>query len=311
MKVLFDNVNTESRSGPNGFAKKLKEILSNEQYDCEVTCELSKDFVPDIQLSFIMSHYKFAPIIQRLDGIYFNSQQDFESLNGPIKATYNAAEKVIFQSDFNKKLSEKWFGKKERSSVIRNGTSLSLIDRIEPASHEKLDDFSEIWSCASSWRPHKRLSDNIRYFLEVAPKEACFVVAGSGVVEDDFKDCIDQIGKRIFYVGDLEWVDLIGLFKRSSSFLHLSWLDHCPNVVVDARASGCHIVCSSSGGTKEIAGKNATIVEEDDWDYSPVKLYHPPLMDFGKTYSNDIDNDISIERAAKEYYESFKDLMRK
>ena len=165
MKVLFDNVNTESRSGPNGFAKKLKEILSSNLYDCEITCELNKDFVPDIQLSFIMSHYKFAPIIQRLDWIYFNSQQDFESLNRPIRATYDAAETVIFQSDFNKKLSEKWFGKKEKSAVIRNGTSLAEIEKIKPTSHEALDNFSEVWSCASSWRPHKRLSENLRYFF--------------------------------------------------------------------------------------------------------------------------------------------------
>ena len=311
MKVLFDNVNTDSRSGPNGFAKKLKEILSKDQYDCEVTCDLNKNFVPDLQLSFIMSHYKFAPIIQRLDGIYFNSQQDFENLNRPIKATYDAAETVIFQSEFNKKLSEKWFGKKENSAVIRNGTSFSAIEKISPTNHQVLDNFSEVWSCASSWRPHKRLSENIRYFLETAPSDACFVIAGSGVQEKDFDKCIDQIGKRIFYVGDLEWEDMVALFKRSSHFIHLSWLDHCPNVVVDARASGCQIVCSSSGGTKEIAGKNATVIEEEEWEYTPVKLYHPPPMDFGKNYSNDIDNNISIERAAKEYYELFKDLMIK
>jgi len=311
MKVLFDNVNLDSRSGPNNFAKKLKKELTLERYDCEVLAHLDKEFVPDIQLSFIMSHYKFAPIIQRLDGIYFNSEQDFNDLNRPIRATYDAAELVIFQSEFNKKLSEKWFGKKERSKVIRNGASLSQIENILPTDHESLKKFSDIWCCASSWRPHKRLSDNVRYFLENASKESVLLVAGSGATREDFSECADLLGSRIFYIGDLDWESLIGIYKRSSHFIHLSWLDHCPNVVVDARASGCHIVCSSSGGTKEIAGENSTIIQEEEWDLSPVKLYHPPSIDFSKKSKNNCVSDISIERAAREYYDTFSEVFEK
>ena len=111
---------------------------------------------------------------------------------------------------------------------------------------------------------------------------------------------------RVLYAGHLPWDALIGLFKRSQTFLHLSWLDHCPNVVVDARAAGCNIVCSSSGGTKEIAGPNAIIIEEDEWDFSPIKLYHPPKLDFSKKASNIYDIDISIENVSKKYLDIFK-----
>ena len=65
-------------------------------------------------------------------------------------------------------------------------------------------------------------------------------------------------------------------------FLHLSWLDHCPNVVVDARSCGCQVICSSTGGTKEIAGEDAIIIEEDEWNYEIVDLYDPPELDFSK-----------------------------
>ena len=311
MKVLFDNVNIDSRSGPNGFAKKLKKELDSNLYNCEVLAHLDKEFVPDIQLSFIMSHYKFAPILQRLDGIYFNSEQDFNDLNRPIKATYDASELVIFQSEFNKKLSEKWFGKKERSRVIRNGVSLSQIENIPASSNESLDNFSDIWSCASSWRPHKRLKENIRYFLENASNESILIVAGSGARKEDFSECHELLGKKIFYTGDLDWETLVGIYKRSSHFIHLSWLDHCPNVVIDARASGCHIICSSAGGTREIAGENSTIIQEEEWDLSPVKLYHPPAMDFSNRAENKHSSDISIERASREYYSAFSEVFEK
>tara|TARA_R110001583_G_scaffold7985_10_gene38919 strand:+ start:10056 stop:10991 length:936 start_codon:yes stop_codon:yes gene_type:complete len=311
MKVLFDNVNIDSRSGPNGFAKKLKKELNLDQYNCEVLAHLDKKFIPDIQLSFIMSHYKFAPIIQRLDGIYFNSEQDFEDLNRPIKATYDAAELVIFQSEFNKLLSEKWFGKKEKSRVIRNGTCLSQIKEIKPSTHEFLEKFSDIWCCASSWRPHKRLKDNIRYFLENASEESIFLVAGAGAKQEDFSECFDLLGKKIFYIGDLDWESLVGIYKRSSHFVHLSWLDHCPNVVVDARAAGCHVICSSSGGTKEIAGEKSTIIQEEEWDLSPTRLYYPPKLDFSKKIENTHISDISIERAAREYCAAFSEVFEK
>ena len=292
MKVLIDNVNLDSNSGPNGFAGKLLKPLENMGID--VSWKLDKNFLPDVQLSFIMSHYKFAPIVQRLDGIYFNSKQDFESLNSPIKATYLDAESVIFQSNFNKTLTEKWFGKKESSFVIHNGTPLDEIEAISPIKHQLTDSFENVWCCASSWRPHKRLSENVRYFLEHSGENDCLIIAGEN---PDFK-CEDP---RVFYAGNLDWKTLISLFKRSKYFIHLSWLDHCPNVVVDARAAGCHIVCSSAGGTSEICGSNSTVIKEDDWDFSPVELYSPPPMDFSKIVKSKKDIDISIERAAEEY----------
>ena len=91
------------------------------------------------------------------------------------------------------------------------------------------------------------------------------------------------------------------MYKASSYFVHLAWLDHCPNVVVDARASGCKIVCSSSGGTKEIAGLSAVVIEEDEWGFEPVELYSPPPMDFSRKIKNIYDSDYNMESVAAQY----------
>jgi len=87
--------------------------------------------------------------------------------------------------------------------------------------------------------------------------------------------------KKIVFYGDLQYNKLKELYAASSTFVHLAYLDHCPNVVVDAAAHGCHIVCSSTGGTKEII-KKGTVIQEIEWDFSPTKLYHPPVLDFSK-----------------------------
>ena len=157
---------------------------------------------------------------------------------------------------------------------------------------------------ASHWRPHKRLGENIRYFLEMSSEDDAMIIAGNNYE----KYYIDH--PRVFYAGHLNWAQLISIYKRSKYFIHLSYLDHCPNVVVDARACGCHIVCSSSGGTKEIAGTDSTVILEDEWDFSPIRLYHPPDMDFSKFKKGESDSEINIENVAETYFKAFNEVLK-
>lgn len=278
MKVFTHNFNPQSNSGPNKFTRQLFRKLISEkgfeitsQEDCEVEFCLIQQ-----------TSHKKKPMVLRLDGIYFNSEQDFRSQNAPIKLSYDNADAVIFQSEFNKKLTEKWFGVHKNSFVVHNAF-------LEPVSLDKtfkeLHRESEIWSCASNWRPHKRLIENVRYYLENAPQDSVFIIAGSGFTSEDRKNIkdlfsfqkYDVTSKKIVFYGELQYNKLKELYAASSTFVHLAYLDHCPNVVVDAAAHGCHIICSSTGGTKEVVTKG-TVIQEEDWDFSPVALYQPPPL---------------------------------
>ena len=294
MRVYFDNVNTQSSSGPNQFANKLAQTMIDLGY------EISSSSC-DVQLSFISIIQKKAPTALRLDGIYFNSEQSWQQMNRPIKKSHEQAEAVIYQSEFNKKLVERYFGSHRNSYVIHNGTRLDWISSIPPIDSPVLDEFAGIWSCASSWRPHKRLRENVEYFLAEAPQDHALVVAGENpdyIIHDP----------RIIYTGSLDWMSLIGLFRRSTVFLHLAYLDHCPNVVVDARASGCQIVCSSTGGTKEIAGEDAVVLEEDEWNFEPCKLYDPPKLNFDKIIKNVYNSNLDIGKTALSYIEILNNI---
>ena len=148
-------------------------------------------------------------MVLRLDGIWFNSDQDYNRQNAPIKFSYQNADAVIFQSEFNKKLTEGWFGEHKNSHVIHNAADLCLI-RAANANfwNIKFGKDAEVWSCASSWRPHKRLNENIRYFLEFAPKDAIFAIAGA-LGMDDAKTIPSD--KRIMLMGDLDYMSLLSL----------------------------------------------------------------------------------------------------
>ena len=291
MNVDLENVNLKSSSGPNHFASKLIKQFET------LGVSANERIKPDIRLCFIESH-KYnsdgVPLVQRLDGIYFNTAQNYKLQNSNIEKTYRISDGVVFQSHFNQELTTRYFGEHNNSVVIHNGADTEYINQFSPLKNSFLDKFEDVWCCASSWRPHKRLSENVRYFLEHSGEKECLVVAGKQ------EEAIIK-NERIIYVGEATIPQLISLYKRSKYFIHLAWLDHCPNVVVDAHAAGCRIVCSSSGGTKEIAGSDAIVVEEEEWDFKPTKLYEPPRLDFDKKIKNAWETDYNMSVVAGKY----------
>ena len=296
MNIHLENVNTNSNSGPNSFGRKLIKYMGRFGH----TFDLNKE--SDVALAFIQSSGQSydVPLIQRLDGIYFNTIQNYRAQNYIIEETYKKANGVIFQSNFNRDLTFKFFGPHDNYTIIHNGADVDKIQDALPFLNYP-DKFSEVWCCASSWRPHKRLDANIDYFFEHAPSDACFIIAGE--VKNQIND------PRVFYLGEVEQNVLYKLYKTSTHFVHLAWLDHCPNVVVDARACGCKIVCSSAGGTKEIAGLDAIVIDEEIWDFKPINLYNPPEMDFTKKVDNKWNTNYKMTKVADKYQDYLRSFI--
>ena len=173
MKVFPHNFNPDSNSGPNKFTRDLFSSLVSKR-----GFEITSQDQCDVEFCLIQqAAKKQKPMALRLDGIYFNSTQDYRSQNAPIEQSYRSADAVIFQSNFNKNLTEFWFGEHSNSYVIHNAY---LGDVIKDKTFKSQIGDREIWSCASSWRPHKRLLDNVRYYIQHSPENSVFVIAASG-----------------------------------------------------------------------------------------------------------------------------------
>ena len=286
MKIQFENVNFNSRSGPNGFGLKLWKFLESRGH------KIASDY--DVLISFIESRIYEPKKVLRLDGIYFSTRSDWKKDNYLIEKSYNESAHVIVQSEFDKKLISEYFGKRDNVSVIKNGTLLDVIAHIPQAEINFPRKPNKIWLSASHWRPHKRLNSNIRLFKEFSEPGDVLIVAGKN---PGLNGSIDNV----FYVGDLSWRELISVMKKADNFIHLAWLDHCPNVVIDAKACNCKLYCSSAGGTAELAGVNDIIFLEPEWDFKPVDLYLPPELDFSKRTIGKYDGDYSIEAPGLKY----------
>ena len=298
MNISLENVNLKSNSGPNYFAQKLVNYLSLRGDT------FSENMPYDVKLCFIESHSHRSniPMVQRLDGIYFNANFDCDRMNSNIKRTYEMSQAVVFQTDFNKDLIFNWFGEHPNYEIIRNGFDKIMLDVFSPDLNivKKLSNYENVWSCAASWHAFKRLEDNVNYFLQHSGPDDCLVVAGSSpdyIVDD----------QRVLYMGNLNTTQLLTLYKISKYFLHLAYLDHCPNVVVDAAALGCTVICSSAGGTKEVAGKNAILIQEEQWDFNFLDIKVPPKLDYNKKTNNAYDQSITMTKTAKKYHTLLKE----
>lgn len=303
MRIWIDGADPSSRSGPNGFARKLSSALTDRGH--AVTFVRGDAASSDARIVFIQGEHSETPTALRLDGIYFNTRQDWERQNAPIRRSYDAADLIIHQTDFDKRLIESYFGEHRAATVIRNAGEPNQTMEVPPLVHPALDSFAQTWVSASSWRPHKRLSENIRYFREFSGERDCLVVAGS-VNEDLSGVSLD----RVLFAGDLDQRTLTSLYRRSSRLIHLAWLDHCPNVVVDARAAGCRIVCASSGGTEEVAGPDAIVVQEEEWDLLPIDLYSPPRLDFTRIRQGSHDHKNCMSDVAAQYEKALLEIAR-
>lgn len=302
MNIFLDFSNSTINSGASGFALKLTNGLG--ELGHKVVKNISQ---ADIQLCFAIKRKKHnIPFVQRIDGIHFNSICNYEAANIELKKTYKSANAVIIQSNFDYKLINGFFGERINCFVIHNGTDFKIIDSISPSTYSKLNHYDNIWACAAlSWdkRPNKRLKDNIRYFNNNAGNNDCLVICGDTKIKLN--------SNRIFNLGILKWEDMISVFKRAKFFIHLAIVDHCPNVVVDARACGCEIICSSLAGTEEVAGHNCIVVEDKKWDFkTPFNYKQPPSLNFNNIRKGNYDVDININSISKQYLNVFQKVLK-
>lgn len=253
--------------GPSIFGERLRDAL------IETGWKWNSVF-PSI--SFIFGSGIFRPFclnILRLDGLYFDSNNtlgDSDKKNKPLLKAYKKADGVIFQSEFDQKLFSRFVGlPKCPNSVIPNGVPIIF----SPDGPRFDYGFNKVLICSANWRSHKRLNCIVQGFLEYGDPNTCLVVLGNNADE-----IIDH--PNITKLGRIHPSDLPYYIRGADAFIHLSWLDHCPNSVVEALCCGLPVLCTHNGGTREIVADNGIIIKcEEDFEFKKVDLYNPPKCD--------------------------------
>ncbi|MBI5787569.1 MAG: glycosyltransferase family 4 protein [Candidatus Schekmanbacteria bacterium] len=288
--------------GPNIFGKRLKSELKKLGwiYDPKVF---------DYNLAFITgTYYPNKVNILRLDGLYFDTEHtlgDNTQLNAPLKKAYAEFDKIIFQSEFSRKMFFEHFGYADKPHrIIYNG----VPETFSPAGAKYKYPFGKTLICSAKWRAHKRLAAIIEGFKRLKMADVGLVVLGE----------TPPVGphKNIIFLNEIPQHKLPFYLRGADAFVHLCWLDCCPNSVIEALACGLPVLCNHNGGTKELVKDSGIIMEfEETYNFRPVTLYKPPmpdprlvargmaaLLEWNKPV---IRPDLYIDRVAKQYVEFF------
>jgi len=298
LRIHFSNVNFSARTGPNTFAFRLAselavrghEIVDDRDYDaCLVFIEPSSRIIPGKR------------VVQRLDGIWFKPEE-FESKNASIKATYKLADHIVWQSNFDKSMTVRHWGEKA-GTVIHNG--ISLLSKASDVGLQDLrNKYDTIFVASANWHRQKRLKETIELFFKQVDRG----VNGYLIVMGSNPDHM-IIHPRVGYTGSLPHDTCLAIYRSSDWLIHLGWLDHCPNVVVEALSVGCPVICTDSGGTKEIVRNSGFIVPESfKYDFQLLDYDHPPEinLDISLPPRPDVDNShLDIRLVADAYERTF------
>lgn len=274
MRIHFSNVNFSSRSGPNTFAHRLANELALRGHDI---VDATGSY--DVFLAFIEAASQPNPgsrFVQRLDGIWFSPEQ-FKTHNRGIKWAYDNAHHVVWQSRFDREMIEHHWGSRE-GSVIPNGIDLqSPLIELDEQFLELRSKFDFIFTCSANWHPQKRLTDNIRLFQEIRKEHtnSALIVMGSNPQVEPGTDITN-----VFSIGNVSHDHCLAIYNMSDWMIHLSWLDHCPNVVVEALSQNCPVICASAGGTCELIQDRGVIIEDKPYNFELTDYDNPPGLSF-------------------------------
>lgn len=272
MKIHLDNVNMGSTTGPNSFAKRLAMGLIESGHELE----LRDGSQADVSIVFIepSGNPLAKKIVQRLDGIWFKPEE-FESKNSSIKKLYHNADGVIWQSEFDKGMTTKWWGAPKNGSIIRNGINAPEIKKFQiPALEQIRQQYEMLFVCSANWHPQKRLDENVALYKHLRNfySSSALIVLGSNP-----KKVADP---HIFYAGSQPHEVCLEIFSAANWMLHLAWLDHCPNTVVEALSQKTPVICSEHGGTKELVqGYGVILKEKNDYRFELADYDNPPKID--------------------------------
>ena len=228
--------------------------------------------------------------------------------NEPKVKALRSADGVIYQSEFGKRMCDKFLGKaKCKTQVIYNG-----VEPVGLQPHYKTP-YSFLAS-TRKWTKQKRLKDILKAYQHAAIPESVLYVAGE-VERKLLKKFKGTPG--VWFLGCLEQKALTEYLLKCQTLISVVWLDCMPNSVCEALVSGCRVITNSTGGTAEIAPD--MVVKEKPWTPKVTDNDHPPKLDTIALANLMIDSvkmplpkssHVHIDTIAQQYKEFFEEVLR-
>jgi glycosyltransferase involved in cell wall biosynthesis len=238
------------------------------------------------------------PIVVNQDGVGYPgwAGDTTEEVNRPLRRCLEAADHVIYQSEFSKLSADLFLGEPGVPwEILPNAVDVELFT---PAVQPPAD--GPVLLLGGDQTQEYRLELALRTFAALTEAHPTARLLVTGRLVSPLEPLVDDLGirDRVHAIGEYAQRDAPAIFHRAHVLLHTKVKDPCPTLVLEAMASGLPVVYPASGGTPELVGEDAGIGVEhpDSWERDD-----PPapeaLADAADRVLADLDRFASAARA--------------
>lgn len=240
--------------------------------ECHVVYAVSSALHPQAGALLREIRQRGVPVVWNQNGAYFPHSYGADIAaqgNRAMAPLLHDADYVFYQSEFARCSSDHFLGTRSGpAEVLPNAIDTNYLHPMEEL-HEK----GTVLLAAGSHDDEYRLPLVLDTFGCVRKHIANLRLIVAGRIRAEQRRAIQQ---RIDREGWCDCVELAGpyspsetprLFNRAHIFLHVTYSDVCPSVVLEAMACGLPIAFSATGGTPELVGDAGIGVSTvHDWE---------------------------------------------
>lgn len=280
--------------------------------------EITDKIDENVDIDFQISRWHYKPqkckkTIIRLGPAHVDTAKNHKWLNERKAKSARKADGIIYQSEFGKKMCDRYILKpKKKWTIINNGADIEYYNSLPKAESEFKYNFI---SSSQDWIKQKRLKDVIKSFRIADIEDSCLWIAGKAEKYHRYKR------NNIKFTGMLDKATLGSYYRLCDAQIHIVWLDCMPNAVCEALAARCRVVCNNTSGTAEMVARTGGIVLgiDPEWNLKPVQINKPPKIDRGLlalamkniiNYPPPFNDCVDIKKVAVKYVEFFKKVLK-
>jgi len=306
LKIGFE---ANPNQGPGIFMTRLKEVLEQQNVftdtEPDVWINLSFQPVPDWVTQRIQTGH--TRLVVRMDGAYcgrwtkirkpftvplpfvdhWYSAKKNAQKNHLITSNLHQADHIIFQSNFSRRITQRFVTQTSPGTIIFNGVDLTQFCPEGPRCAWRQQDSSDTYHILMShhFRPYHRLHDALNIIAALKtrlPVHLHLLGNDDGTAFAYGQSIANRLnlvpGKDFTLHGKQPFDQLAAFYRSCDIMLNLSYWDTCPNVVIEALACGLPVVGVNHGGVAELVGDNGGILVAEKIPFTYIDHLNPHRM---------------------------------
>ena len=275
-RIHYAGAISGSYGGPRVKVKLLKDRFDSKFLDFNIVYVLS-NYPYLSQKSLVRIRDAGIPIILNQNGVFTQGWfgNGWEARNLPNIHAYEICDYVFWQSKFAKMASEKFLSSKIKSGeILYNAVNLT---KFYPKKSRNRREF--IFLVAGNFNSESSLYQIKSALMALANlnsyKNIKLQIAGlsSEMKKLTLRLAIDlKVNSRIDLLGRYKqsiWPEIV---READAYMALKFQDTCPNLVLEALASGLPVLYSSTGGTPELVDDKSGVglPVDGNWSTTPI-----------------------------------------